>query len=78
MTGVRARHFHIRRVYDDNYGVYGARKVWKHLLREKIACARCTVERLMRHGLVGVRRGRKCKTTKADPNAEMPFVRAPI
>jgi putative transposase len=65
---------HIRRVYDENYGVYGARKVWKQLLRENIACARCTVERLMRlEGLVGVRRGRSFKTTRSDPNAEMPL-----
>ncbi len=64
----------IRRVYDENYGVYGARKVWKQLLRENIACARCTVKRLMRRdGLVGVRRGARCKTTKADPAAEMPL-----
>ena len=40
----------------DNYGVYGARKVWKQLHREGVEVARCTVERLMRtdglHGLV--------------------------
>ncbi|MGH9200374.1 MAG: IS3 family transposase [Vicinamibacterales bacterium] len=64
----------IRRVYDDNYGVYGARKLWKQLGREGVAVARCTVERLMRRaGLAGVRRGRAFKTTKADPNAEMPL-----
>jgi putative transposase len=37
----------IRRVYDDNFGVYGARKVWRQLHREGIPVARCTVERLM-------------------------------
>jgi putative transposase len=38
---------HIRRVFDDNYGVYGARKVWRQLHREGIEVARCTVVRLM-------------------------------
>ena len=37
-----------RRVYGDNYGVYGADKVWAQLHREGIRVARCTVERLMR------------------------------
>jgi putative transposase len=48
----------IRRVHADNYGVYGARKVWHQLHREGIAVARCTVERLMKaDGLHGVIRG---------------------
>jgi putative transposase len=37
----------IRRVYDDNFGVYGVRKVWRQVHREGIPVARCTVERLM-------------------------------
>jgi putative transposase len=54
----------IRRVHADNYGVYGARKVWLALNREGTAVARCTVERLMRaHGLAGVRRGPRMRTT---------------
>lgn len=54
----------IQRVWEENHGVYGARKVWKQLNRESITVARCTVERLMsRLGLEGVRRGRRCKTT---------------
>jgi transposase InsO family protein len=49
----------IRRVHDENFGVYGARKVWRQLGREDIVVARCTVERLMRSlGLQGVVRGR--------------------
>jgi putative transposase len=40
----------IRRVHADNYGVYGARKVWRQLHREGILVARCTVERLMEAG----------------------------
>ena len=38
----------IRRVHEANYEGYGSRRVWKALLREGIAVARCTVERLMR------------------------------
>ena len=38
----------IRRVWQENFRAYGARKVWKQLCRERIAVARCTVERLMR------------------------------
>ena len=57
----------IHRVWDENFGVYGARKIWRQLLREGIAVARCTVERLMRQmGLEGAVRGRTFKTTVAD------------
>lgn len=58
----------IRRVFDDNFQVYGARKVWRQLRREGEDVARCTVERLMRAmGLQGAVRGRPTKTTKSDP-----------
>jgi putative transposase len=54
----------IRRVFDDNYAVYGARKVWRQLNREGVAVARCTVERLMRQmGLAGRVRGKARRTT---------------
>lgn len=54
----------IRRVFDSNYQVYGARKIWRQLNREGINVARCTVERLMsRHGIAGRVRGRKKRTT---------------
>jgi putative transposase len=64
----------IRRVWKENYEVYGARKVWRQLNREGIAVARCTVERLMRaEGLVGaLRGGGRPRTTRADPHAERP------
>jgi putative transposase len=49
----------IARVHAANFGVYGARKVWKQLNREGITVARCTTQRLMRElALQGVRRGR--------------------
>jgi putative transposase len=63
----------IRRVHGENYGVYGARKVWKQLHREGTPVARCTVERLMRvEGLAGAIRGATTRTTKADPAAARP------
>jgi transposase InsO family protein len=66
----------IRRIYDENFQVYGARKVWRQLGRDDVEVARCTVERLMRSlGLHGVVRGRKCRTTIADETAERPLDR---
>jgi putative transposase len=66
----------IRRIYDENFGVYGARKIWRQLARERLSVARCTVERLMRSlGLQGVVRGRKCRTTMAEDCAERPLDR---
>jgi transposase InsO family protein len=66
----------IRRVYDENFGVYGARKVWRQLGREDFEVARCTIERLMRsRGLRGAVRGRKCRTTIADDSAQRPLDR---
>jgi transposase InsO family protein len=63
----------IRRVYDENFQVYGARKVWRQLQREGWAVARCTVERLMRAlELQGVRRGARCRTTVSDVRANRP------
>lgn len=50
----------IRRIWEGNFQVYGARKVWCQLKREGISAARCTAERLMRQlGLRGVVRGQK-------------------
>ena len=65
----------INRVHHESLdGVYGAKKVWKQLLREKKFVARSTVERLMRaDGLYGVVRGRAFTiTTKPDENAARP------
>ena len=63
----------ITRIHQDNYGVYGARKVWLALNRQGIPVARCTVERLMRElGLAGARRGKKIRTTVPGPGAARP------
>lgn len=61
----------ITAVHEENYGVYGARKVWRELHRQGHAVARCTIERLMRElGLSGAVRGKKVRTTVPDPSAE--------
>src|SRR5271154_6128065 len=58
------RKIKIRRVFAENFDVYGVRKVWRQLRREGEDIARCTVERLMRSmGLQGVIRGKPVKTT---------------
>ena len=63
----------IRRVWETNFEVYGARKIWRQLNREGVAVARCTVERLMRQeGLKGVVRGEKKRTTIPDEDAARP------
>ena len=64
----------VKRVFDSNLGVYGVRKLWRQLRREKFAIARCTVERLMRKmGLKGVIRGRSVRTTIGDQTAPCPL-----
>jgi putative transposase len=63
----------IRRVFAENFGVYGVRKVWHQLQREGIDVARCTVARLMRQmGLQGVVRGKSIRTTVSDAAAPCP------
>ena len=64
----------IERVFNENFGVYGARKVWRQLLREGFDVARCTVERLMKAmGLQGVIRGKRVRTTMSDKSAPCPL-----
>lgn len=75
----RARHDlalkpEILRVFSENFGVYGVRKVWRQMQREGFMVARCTVERLMRDlGLRGVIRGKPVRTTIGDKAAPCPL-----
>ena len=67
----------IAAVHAGNYGVFGARKVWLTLNRERAAdeapIARCTVERLMKElGLQGAVRGKAKRTTISDPRTPKP------
>ena len=68
----------IAQAYAENYGVYGARKVWLTLNRQRAAgappIARCTVERLMGElGLRGAVRGKVKRTTISDPRSAKPM-----
>ena len=66
----------IRRVFDENFQVYGVRKVWRQLQREGFDVARCTVARLMRMmGLQGIIRGKPVKNTVPDKSAPCPLDR---
>ena len=66
----------IRRVFEENFRVYGVRKVWRQLKREGFEVARCTVARLMRAtGLEGIVRGKTLRTTVSDKAAPCPLDR---
>jgi len=63
----------VERVWNENFQVYGVRKVWRQLRREQFDVARCTVQRLMKRlGLRGVIRGKTVRTTISDPKAPCP------
>ncbi|MCA0942502.1 IS3 family transposase, partial [Salipiger pacificus] len=51
----------IERVWEENYKVYGVRKVWRQLFREGFVVARCTVARLMRD--MDIQGARHCPRT---------------
>ena len=66
----------IQQVWNSNFQVYGADKVWKQMNREGQTVARCTVERLMRGmGLRGAMRGKVVRTTVPDAGAPCPLDR---
>ncbi len=63
----------IRSVWEENFQVYGARKIWRQLNRQDQRVARCTVERLTQDMQIqGARRGRSFKTTIASESAHRP------
>ena len=58
----------IRRIWTEQFQVYGPRKVWRQMGREGLRVARCRVRRLMRAmGLAGAVRGRAWVTTTQSP-----------
>ena len=64
----------VQRVFEENFRVYGVRKVWRQLKREGLDVARCTVARLMRAaGLQGVIRGKPVRTTISDKATPCPL-----
>jgi len=72
----------IERVHEENYGVYGIRKMHAQLAREEVLAgqqpvARCTTQRLMNElGLQGVSRSKGPRTTVAskDPDTRPDLV----
>ncbi len=64
----------IVRVFKANFEVYGVKKIWHQMVRERFDIARCTVARLMRGmGLAGVIRGKSVKTTVQDKAVPCPL-----
>jgi len=57
-------------LWENNYRVYGVRKLWKAARRAGHDVGRDQVRRLMRAaGIEGARRGKRVRTTKPDPAA---------
>lgn len=54
---------HVRRVHATSREAYGARKVWKALVAEGIACGRHRVARIRRESGIAARRRRRFKVT---------------
>ena len=64
----------ILRVFEENWRVYGVRKIWRQLRREGFDVARCTVARLMKvMGIQGIIRGKPHRTTIPDKKAPCPL-----
>lgn len=64
----------IRRVFEENWRVYGVRKIWRQLGREGFDVARCTVARLMKGvGIQGLIRGKPHRTTITDKKFPCPL-----
>jgi putative transposase len=64
----------IKRIFDENFQVYGVRKVWRQMQREGHAIPRCTVARLMKKmALQGVIRGGRVRTTSSDHATPCPL-----
>jgi putative transposase len=60
----------LQTLWEDNYRVYGARKLWKAARRAGHDVGRDQVARHMRAaGITGARRGKRVRTTKPDPTA---------
>ncbi len=63
----------VLRVFEENWRVYGVRKVWRQLGREGFDIARCTVARLMKSmGIQGIIRGKPHRTTIPDKKSPCP------
>jgi len=60
----------VLQLWEDNYRVYGARKIWKAAQRAGYDIGRDQVARLMRSaGIEGVRRTKRVRTTRPEAGA---------
>jgi putative transposase len=63
----------ITQIHQENYGVYGARKIWHELHRTGVPAPRCTVERLMcAAGIRGLLRYKSPRTTRPAAETDRP------
>ncbi len=63
----------LKRIWDENYQVYGRRKLWRQAVREGFEVGRDRVARLMGElGISGAVRGKTSRTTIPDAKAERP------
>ncbi|RFC37817.1 MAG: Integrase core domain-containing protein [Candidatus Nitrotoga sp. SPKER] len=63
----------IYRIWEQNFQVYGARKIWRQMNWQGQCIARCTVGRLMRDlEIAGVRHGKRLRTTMPDQSRPCP------
>ncbi len=61
-------------MFDENFQVYGVRKVWRQMQREGLDVARCTVARLMKKmAIQGVIRGKRLRTTVSNHATPCPL-----
>ena len=66
----------IKRAFEENFSVYGVRKVWRQLRREGFDVDRCTVSPLIRAmGLAGAIRGKPIRTTHSNRSVPSPLDR---
>ena len=60
-------------IHDENFGCYGAEKIWWQLHRDGIACGRDRVARLMRKlGIAGATRAKSTRTTRPAKSKALP------
>lgn len=70
----QALRLEVRRIFEENWRVYGVRKVWRQLRWEGFDLARCTVSRLIKAmGIQGAIRGKPHRTTFADKKTPCPL-----
>lgn len=66
----------VRRVFEENFSVYGVGKIWRQLQREGFDVARCTVARLMKgNGPARGGPGKPVRTTVSHRTAPCPLDR---